>query len=209
MPVPAPKTDEYLHACEHILEKISHGDSLTSFESVRYAQQADSLKKSSPAESLQLRGLLALAQSDEAAFHRFFASALVATGDQTTVRSNYAMALVMFGDYEKATSELETMLRDPIAIFQHGCHDMCLAVCRHLENYDLAQKILEYAQQLGIADPPISGEIVSHLAAQLEDEDPLLLGMLDLHEWREISSSSEKTLQRLETLMAEVGDEHD
>ena len=52
----------------------------------------------------------------------------------------------------------------------------------------------------------LTPEMLVHLAAQLEEDDPLLLTMLD--SW-DISTTSGETLQRLESFMTEIGVEHE
>ena len=206
MPVPAPKTAEYLDACKLILGKFADGETLTPFESSSFSLLADSLKKSSPEESLQLKGMIALIQGDEDGFNKFFNSALLASSDQSIVRSNYALALATLGDYDSAGREIRILLQEPTAIFQDNAHSMCLKVCRMILDYDLADEILQLAKRFGIIDPSIAPEIWMHLATQLGEDDPLLFTMIDSDE---ISPRSEKTLQRLESLMAEVGVEHE
>lgn len=206
MPVAAPKTNEYTNACKFILEKFSYGDSLTPFENSSFTLLADSLKKSTPASALQLRGLLALINGDEDGFNRFFESALLATENPTIVRSNHAMALAFLGDYDRAIHEIRELLQHPVSIFQSGCYDVCLTVCNIVQDYDLAEELISIAKQFKVDDPSASTEVLAHLAAQLDEDDPLLLTMLD--SW-EVSSTSGKVLQRLESFMTEIEAEHE
>ena len=206
MPAAAPKTKEYANACMLILEKFSCGDSLSPFENRSFAIIADELKKSAPEDSLQLRGMLALINDDEDSFNSLFARALLAAQDTTIVHSNYAMALATLGDYDGAAREIQILLKHPVAIFQSNCHGMCLKVCRMIQRYDLAEEILHFVDRLGVVDPSLTPEMLVHLAAQLEDDDPLLLTMLD--SW-DISTTSGETLQRLESFMTEIGVEHE
>ena len=78
---------------------------------------------------------------------------------------------------------------------------MCLKVCRMIQRYDLAEEILHFVDRLGVVDPSLTPEMLVHLAAQLEEDDPLLLTMLD--SW-DISTTSGETLQRLESFMEEA-----
>ena len=206
MPVAVPKTSEYTDACKFILGKFSYGESLTPFENSSFIRLADSLKKCTPEDSLQLRGMLALINGDEDGFNRFFANALLAAENPTIVRSNYAMALAFLGDYDRAISEIHTLLQQPVSIFQSGCYDICLTVCQIVQDHDLGEELINLAKRFNVEDPSAATEVMVHLAAQLEEDDPLLLAMLD--SW-EVSPTSEKTLQRLESFMTEVEAEHE
>ena len=75
-----------------------------------------------------------------------------------------------------------------------------------IQRYDLADEILHFVDRLGVVDPSLTPEMLVHLAAQLEEDDPLLLTMLD--SW-DISTTSGETLQRLESFMTEIGVEHE
>ena len=206
MPVAAPKTSEYYNACKHILEKFSYGESLSPFENSSFAILADNLKKSSPEDSLQLKAMLALINGDEDSFNRLFTNALLAASNPTIVRSNYAIALAFLGDYDRATDEIRTLLQQPLSIFQSACYAICLTVCHIVQDYDLAEELINLAKRFSVEDPSATTEVLAHLASQLDEDDPLLLTMLD--SWN-VSPTSEKALQRLESFMTEIGVEHE
>ena len=108
MPAAAPKTNECRDACKHILDKFSYGDSLSPFEKSSFDILADNLKKSAPEDSLQLKAMMALINGDEDGFNRLFTNALLAASNPTIVRSNYAIALAILGDHDRAIDELHT-----------------------------------------------------------------------------------------------------
>lgn len=75
-----------------------------------------------------------------------------------------------------------------------------------MQDYELAEKFINLAQRFKVEDPSATSQVVELLAAQLEEDDPLLLTMLDV--WS-VSPTSGKTLQHLESFMTEAGVNHE
>lgn len=201
MPVAAPKTREYTDACTLILKKFSYGESLTPFEKSSFTRLADSLKKSTPEDSLQLRGMLALINDDEDGFNRLFANALLAADNKTIVFSNYAMALATLGDYDGANEKIRIVTQNPVSLLQSNCFETCLKVCRITQDRDLTEKLFNIVKEYDITHPEIWQDVSLHIASELEDNDPFLIALL---EYEKESSTSEHTMNHLASFMAEM-----
>ncbi len=177
MSLAAVDVEAFEEAARKINDKLLSDEPLSPFDRGRFQILAD--KHPSSDISLQLRGMLCLADGDAEGFHSFFAKALRATDFPCVVHVNYAITLTYWGDHEGATKQIALVLKTPDEIVRTGCFQKCLFLADMLDDEEAMDSLMRMAEQYGLPAREAQGSVLFNLMGQLADDDPLLLSILD------------------------------
>lgn len=211
MPIAALAPKDCRDAANHILNLFLAGKSLSPLERYEYVKLANDLKNSVPEESLQMRALIAMIDGDEKNFYKLFSNAITASCNDTLVRANFASALSIYGDYEKAEEELRIVLNDPLSIVSKNCFNTCLYAADAIENEEIIEDLLEIAAKYEKKIPIVEEYALWRCTALLpEDSDQRINALNAMTDPICKSATSEKTIQDIQTLIEEIeADSHE